>query len=33
LVLQSQLSKALTQGDVKGALQAAKSQIEGIVKA
>ena len=32
LVLQSQLSKALTQGDVKGALQAAKSQIEGIVK-
>jgi multiple sugar transport system substrate-binding protein len=32
LVLQSQLSKALTQGDVKGALQSAKSQIETIVK-
>jgi multiple sugar transport system substrate-binding protein len=32
LVLQSQLSKALTGGDVKGALQAAKSQIETIVR-
>jgi multiple sugar transport system substrate-binding protein len=32
LVLQSQLSKALTQGNVAGELQSAKSQIESIVK-
>jgi multiple sugar transport system substrate-binding protein len=32
LVLQSQLSKALTQGNVPAQLNSAKSQIESIVK-
>jgi len=33
LVLQSEISKALTTGDVKGALQSAKEKIQTIVKA
>jgi multiple sugar transport system substrate-binding protein len=33
LVLQSEISKALTTGDVKGALQSAKERIQTIVKA
>jgi multiple sugar transport system substrate-binding protein len=33
LILQSQISKAITTGDVKGALQSAKEKIQAIVKA
>jgi multiple sugar transport system substrate-binding protein len=33
LVLQSEISKAITTGDVKGALQSAKDKIQAIVKA
>jgi multiple sugar transport system substrate-binding protein len=33
LVLQSEVSRALVSGDVKGALETAKERIEGIVKA
>lgn len=33
LVLQSEISRAITTGDVKGALQSAKEKIQAIVKA